>query len=559
MANFIIAVIVSFALAGLYFQLKALRGYRAELDHLERTQIAMGAMDVHEPIEILISRASVSERSIVGHRIRQVKDIARSPAPPSVADLSSADFERDDARFESVFPNTLISILLIIGLAGTLLSFKTIIGDFPVESKTTLEITNWMNKAYPAFGTAFFASLVGIGGTVFLLVCRSFVHNQRAELFDRLDRFTAAPLYPRFVEQQATDATTLALAGQQLLETAASFEQSVAKMEGIPDALTSATNGLADAATETRVALQSAAATFADFQAGFAEGGVVRESVQRLAGTVIGFARLTEAATGTLRDAVSGATEALLGAADSVKQTGDSIASVGGMVATAGQNIERCVGQLLAGNTAHTAKMDALIVSLGGIVEATSRNQREWGETILPAIRAMTESALRLENSVGPLNNRTEALVNALEQIEKATVQFVTTGEAQAKRFEASAVKIEHAISENTTSQREFLDKSTEQLISAGDAQAKRLDASAEKIDLGTKQSIANHREFLKGLEPVLKDLPLQILDFTRQQSPLLKQLGTIGAELKAEIARVGLRVPSRPGWFPRSWIFWRK
>ena len=519
MANFIIVVIVSFAIAGLYFQLKALRGYRAELDHLERTQIAIGAMDVGEPIEVLISRASASERSIVGHRIRQVKDIARSPAPPSVADLSAADLERDDSRLESVFPNTLISILLIIGLAGTLLSFKTIIGDFPVESKTTVEITNWMNKAYPAFGTAFFASLVGIGGTVVMLVFRSFVHNQRAELFDRLDRLTAAPVYPRFVEQQATDATTLALAGQQLLETAASFEQSVAKMEGIPDALASATSGLADAATETRVALQSAAETFTDFQAGFAEGGAVRESVQRLAGTVVGFARQTEAATGTLRDAVSSATGALLGAANSVTQTGDSIATVGGVVATAGQNIEQCVAQLLAGNTAHAVKMDALVLSLGGIVETTSRNQGEWSEAISRAIRAMTESAGKLENSVGPLNNRTEALVKAAEQIEKATAQFVTTGDAQAKRFEASADKIEHAISESTTSQRVFL----------------------------------------KGLEPVLKTLPLQVLDFAQQQGQLLRQLGAIGAELKAEIARLGLRAPSKWGGLPRWLVFWRK
>lgn len=519
MADIIIYAIVFFAIAGLIFQLKAFRGSRIEFDQLKRTQIVMIAMDVGEPIEVLISRASASERSIVGHRIHQVKDIANSPAPPSVADLSAADLERDDSRLESVFPNTLISILLIMGLAGTLISFKTIIGDFPAGSKTTVEITNWMNKAYPAFGTAFFASLVGIGGTVFLLVFRSFVHNQRAELLDLLDRFTAASLYPRFVVQRATDATTLVFAGRQLLETAASFEQSVAKMEGIPGALTSATSVLADAATVTRVALHSAAETFADFQAGFVEGGAVRESLQRLEGSVAGFARQTEAATGTLRNAVSDATGALLGAADSVKQTGDSIASVGGVIATAGQNIEQCVAQFLAGNTAHAAKMDSLVLSLGGIVEATSRNQREWGEAISPAIRAMTESAGKLENSIGPLNNRTEALANAAEQIEKATAQFVVTGDAQAKRFDASADKIDHAIGESTASQREFL----------------------------------------KGLEPALNDLPLQVLDFAQQQGQLLKQLGAIGAELKVEIARLGLRAPSKWGGLPRWLVFWRK
>ena len=388
---------------------------------------------------------------------------------------------------------------------------------------------------------------------------RSFVHNQRAELFDRLDRFTASQLYPRFVEHKATDAKTLALAGQQLLETAQRFEQSLVKVEGIPHALTSATSGLAATADETRVALQSAAAMFSDFQAGFAEGGAIRESVQRLEGTVSGFARQTEAATGTLREAVSSATGALLGAANSVRQTGDSIAAIAGVVATAGQNIEQSVAQLLVGNTAHVEKMDALVLSIGRIVEATSRNQREWGEAISPAILAMTQSAGSLENSVSPLNHRTEVLLKAFEQIEKTTAQFVTTADAQAQRFEASADKIEQASVASTASQREFLDKSTEQLISAGEAQVQRFEASAQKIDRGTDQNVASQRELLKGLEPALKDLPRRVLDFAQGQGQLLRQLVEVGAELKVEIAHLGLRAASKPGGFWRSWRFWRK
>ena len=58
----------------------------------------------------------------------------------------------------------------------------------------------------------------------------------------------------------------------------------------------------------------------------------MRESLQRLEGTVVGFARQTEAATGSLHEAVSGATSAFIGTANSVKETGNSIASVGGLV-----------------------------------------------------------------------------------------------------------------------------------------------------------------------------------------------------------------------------------
>ena len=552
MSEIVIAFIVVLALVGVAFQLWALRGYATELEHLKRAEIAEKGMDYSEGIGVLISRASLSDQTIVGHRHVQVGDIAKSPAPPSSADLSAADFERDDAQLKSVFPNTLISILLIIGLAGTLISFSQIFRDIPTENKTTEEIKAWINKAYPAFGTAFLASLCGIGGTVFLLVVRSFVHNRRAELFDRLDRFTAARLYHRFVERQWTDEATLNLAGRRLLECAASFDTSVAKLVDVPVAITSAATGIESAANETRAALHAAQATFAEFQTAFAPGGAVKDSLERVEGVVANFGRQTESAAGNLREAVSGAATALAGTAGAVRQAGDSIAATV-------QGLAQGNAQLLAGNGTHLTKMEALVGSLGGTVDAASRNQREWSEAISPAIRAMAESAARMEQSVALLNHRTDVLANTAEQIEKSTAQTVSMGDAQVERFKTSADRIEHAITQTTDSQRAFVEKLMAHLNLAADGQSGRLEAVAEKLDRNAGQIAVGQRTLLSGLEQGLQAMPRQILSLAEQQTRLLGQLQKVGGELKEAIVSAGIRIPvAKRGILDRI-AFWKK
>lgn len=543
-------IVVIAACWGFGYQLWSRRRYGLEMRNLKRVEDALSSID-GGLIDELITRSSVGETSVVGHRLCQVRNIANSPAPPSVADLSAADIERDDARFESGLPNTLISILLILGLAGTLLSFKDIMADFPQGTESTVEIKKWMNDAYPAFGTAFLASLVGITGTVVLLIHRAFVHNRRSDLFDCLDRFTAGSLYSRFVEPDATDAKTLILAGQQLLQTAGSFDKSVDKMATFPKSLTASAGGLSEATTEMRDALGNAATTFEEFKAGFSETGDVRKSLVRLESSVIAFAQHTELATGVLRDAVSGAASILHGTANSVKQTGDSIGSVGGKLAAASENMERNIAQFLTGNTAHAAKMDALIQALGGIVETTNRNQREWSEAIVPTIRAVTEIAGRLEASMSPLNAQTDALVKAGNQMEQAASQLSSTGETQLKQFgDFLTTKVGEVFTESTAIQKDFVNKLATELTAAGNAQVERLRTSAATIDRATAQASSSHRGFLTELEPALKELP----DLARQQTAMLSQLAEIGSDLRLQMSKLGLIAPPKKS----KWQFWK-
>lgn len=571
MENFVAYIIIVFILgvaaAGLACQFAALRSYTTESKSLDRAQREFAALDPGVSLDTLSSRAALTARSVVGHRLSQVRDIARSPAPPSVAELSAADFERDDSRLVSVLPNTLISILLIIGLAGTLVSFKAIFGDFHTETKTQEEITKWLNNAYQSFSTAFHASLCGIGATVLLLICRSFVHNKRAELLDRLDRFTAGEIYVRFIRVQATDATTLKLAGDQLLTTAGTFETSVEKMTGMSEVMEAATVGIAGATDEMRTALHGASGMFNDFKSAFTEGGDVRASLHRLEAIAGQLGRQANENTEALGKAVAAAGKNFGDTAGSVKQTGENIAATSAAILAAAGN----TAQTVQGIAAHISAMDALTAKLGGVVEKTTESHHEWAATIAPAIHSLTENAKSLTEVIPPLAEVSKSFADSTRQIEESARQITSAGEEHTKRFGMTVDRIEKMGAENATTQREFLTgigaalgaqaaEIGRHLAIAGEMQAKRFETAALAFERTGAEIATGQREFLAGLQPVLVELPRQVIEMARQQVAQTEKIAGMLAGLRQGQANRGEHPPEKPrrGFFRRL-IFWRR
>lgn len=445
-AYIIIPFIVGAAVFGLGCQFLALRFYLAQSGLLDRAQREFAALDLGDAIDKLIKAAELDAREIVGHRLSQVRDIARSPAPPSVAELSAADLERDDARFVSVMPNTLISVLLIIGLAGTLVAFKAIFSDFDVHAAKTEDLVKWIKGTYEKFGTGFMASLCGIGATVLLLIFRSLVHNKRADLVDRLDRFTAAPIYPRFVPQQATDSATLFAAGKELLQTASRFDASVQKLETVPSALDAATSQIAGAASETHAAVKSAGEAFANFKAAFAEGSEVRAGLQRLGDIADSLSQRTEENSQALRDAIATASANLAGASASVKQSADTVASSGTAMLAAAENTAQGTQSIAA----NTAAISAVAAKLQTLLELSARSQREWAEAMQPFAASISKNTAALTQAIGPLARTAKLFTDCTGQIERAAGEITAAGAGQAQRLEAAVEKI-------LAGQREFL------------------------------------------------------------------------------------------------------
>jgi hypothetical protein len=566
-AYIVIIFIMAAAAVGLACQLAAMRSYTTESKSLDRAQREFAALDPGVSLDMLSERVALTARSVVGHRLSQVRDIARSPAPPSVAELSAADFERDDSRLVSVLPNTLISILLIIGLAGTLVSFKAIFGNFHTETKTQEEITKWLNNAYQSFSTAFHASLCGIGATVLLLIFRSFVHNKRAELLDRLDRFTAGEIYVRFVPQQATDSATLILAGEKLIEYAGTLEKSVGKLAGFPDALSGATNGIIGLANEMRAAVHVASGTFADFKTAFAEGGDVRASLRRLETIADRLGQQARENTEALRETIAVAGKSLGDTAGSVKQTGENIAATSTAILAAAGN----TAQAVQGIAAHISAMDTLTAKLGGVVEKNSESHDEWAATIAPAIHSLTENANSLTEVIPPLAEVSKSFADTTRQIEESAKQIASAGEEHTKRFGMTAEKIERMGSENVTTQREFLTgigaalgaqaaEIGRHFTIAGEAQAERFKSAAQAFAHVGAEIAAGQREFLARLQPVLVELPRQVIEMARQQAAQTEKIAGLLAGIRPVKASRGERAPEKlKRNFFRRLIFWRR
>lgn len=109
----------------------------------------------------------------------------------------------EDRRLSNAVSNTLVSSLLVLGLAGTLFGFMRIIGTAPpfLNSQGLVDsssIENFVKTLLPGFSHAFLSSIAGIAGTTLLFSLRSLmVMPRRMRLFSRLQHlvqsFASAP------------------------------------------------------------------------------------------------------------------------------------------------------------------------------------------------------------------------------------------------------------------------------------------------------------------------------------------------------------------------------
>jgi hypothetical protein len=181
----------------------------------------------------------VPPESIVGRRVAEIHRMRQTPARVNVGDLTNAAESEEDSRWPTTIPNVLISVLLILGLGGTLWSLQNMLGKTPELSEQITregglnpETTGaFVKEVYQGFGDAFTASLSGIGGTILLLVGRTGVVNRiRDRFFSELDRLTTEVLIPRFLPRELSQ-------GEALLEAAAKLDHVVSGLGGLSKGL----------------------------------------------------------------------------------------------------------------------------------------------------------------------------------------------------------------------------------------------------------------------------------------------------------------------------------
>lgn len=205
----------------------------------------------------------------------------RRIAPPvalgEVLEMEEAEQERSTAF---ALPNFLISTLLIIGLFGTLLAFRQILGRAPKlvdesGSLMTSSLQSYLEGIYGGFDSAFSASLAGIGCTVALVLTRAFVLNSRARLFAELNEFTRTVLIPVFVERRTADADAIDRAARNLTQTSIEFRQATEALRAVQASAVDTAKTTADAGKELRKSLNAAASAAEAFGVHFGKDGVI--------------------------------------------------------------------------------------------------------------------------------------------------------------------------------------------------------------------------------------------------------------------------------------------
>ncbi len=250
----------------------------------------------HTPIErakALLAGAGVSHSLRTAQRVLAIAESASGAQSYSPADFAREEEERDTHDHRFTWPNFFASILIIIGLSGTLFSFMTVLNNNPigalVKPDSTLDITrlqDFINKVYTGFGGAFAASLTGIGGTVVLLSIRAWALQERGKFYEALDVVSRLYLTPLFLQHEhsgedrfATIVPLLKQAADQGKETSSKLAETATKLAALPGSISESSKSLSEASEAAKKAAQAATKSAESFGKAFAENSPVHRAM----------------------------------------------------------------------------------------------------------------------------------------------------------------------------------------------------------------------------------------------------------------------------------------
>ena len=154
-------------------------------------------------------------------RVQTIYHLAGAGQLPRTSDLGAATVLRDEAAPSSRISRFLLSSLLILGLLGTLTAFRGVLGEPPGGDEQgridAAKLDAYVRGVYAGLGGAFYASMAGVGGTVFLLISRAiFVTGARSRFLAELDALTEEHLIPRLYRAPPTTPQALSEASNRM-------------------------------------------------------------------------------------------------------------------------------------------------------------------------------------------------------------------------------------------------------------------------------------------------------------------------------------------------------
>ena len=306
---------------------------------------------------------------------------------PTLGELHTLSARRERARTPARFSGGVATVLLVCGVAGTLVAIHPVLSGFTIQVNTDGTVQDASRSAENVMGMihllskSFYPSIAAIVGTLIIVLTRSFYQRAAFELGRELDRFAVDSLLPAF---------RLRTLGEE-------FADTLVKLGSLADAV-----GRRDA--EFASAVSSLAQVVTDMRSA---GPELRDAAKQVA----------TAATGLAKDATS----VVSGLAASFGSNGALVKSISGFEKSVTRNSEA----VAALNTA-SKKLEDTTRTLAGVVQhvpgalekGCAAGIAQFSDQTRQAVHEATRDVTTALNQVvSPLNSTTVALKEATQEI----------------------------------------------------------------------------------------------------------------------------------------------
>ncbi|QQL43759.1 coiled-coil domain-containing protein 22 [Sulfuriroseicoccus oceanibius] len=197
---------------GMVAALIAWRAIAVERDALRKAKRALvldsnwkGAFaENDEAFERWLKEREINQQSHVSDAARTAWTSWYIGRPTSLSEFHSASVKRERARKSLRIASGIATSLLVLGIVGTLLAIKPILAAFRIKTTANGELqgvadsANLVSEMIQSLGGAFTPSLVALGFTLLVLLCRGFYSIALHSFIIDLDRFTQGTLLTRF-------------------------------------------------------------------------------------------------------------------------------------------------------------------------------------------------------------------------------------------------------------------------------------------------------------------------------------------------------------------------
>lgn len=204
-----IFIVSAFGLTGFVATVRSLQRLAAEARNLREGLRAFSKLDGadktwHEGPKAWLSKQPIEPDSHFGDYTRAVWGGWLHGRIPSLDELRSMSRRRELSSLANGISKGVVALLLIVGIAGTLLAIKPILGGFEISVSAMGETEDAALSAEKVtlmihrLGTSFLPSLIALVATVLVSVTRGLYLQRSSRLSHDLDMFALEELFPRF-------------------------------------------------------------------------------------------------------------------------------------------------------------------------------------------------------------------------------------------------------------------------------------------------------------------------------------------------------------------------